>query len=282
MNPEQLMKLARETRQICQDGQYCCPDQAGVTGTVWFGYPDGPASSLIHPDDWPDIEQQALAIPITQQYRLAGNYRLKVSVENVSTIQALRELQWRADGIEGSGGVMVLNFASGKNPGGGWERGTDAQEESLARGSNLVESLERWPRYYRANRECGSSLYTDHAIWSPDVTFFRDQYDQLALPAIADVLTIPAPNLNGQVDPEEAAAVLKRRVRYIVTAAAFYHQKFLVLGAWGCGVFKNDPEVVARLFRDELARWPGYFRAVVFAVLDSSGKTFATFKTVLS
>ncbi|HBR75644.1 MAG TPA: TIGR02452 family protein, partial [Cyanobacteria bacterium UBA11159] len=37
--------------------------------------------------------------------------------------------------------IGVLNFASAKNPGGGFLRGTQAQEESLARSSALYKSL---------------------------------------------------------------------------------------------------------------------------------------------
>jgi uncharacterized protein (TIGR02452 family) len=55
----------------------------------------------------------------------------------------------------------------------------------------------------------------------------------------------------------------------------------LVLGAWGCGVFKNDPEQIAELFRSALAgRFRGAFTHVVFAVLDSSGETLGPFEQV--
>jgi uncharacterized protein (TIGR02452 family) len=58
-----------------------------------------------------------------------------------------------------------------------------------------------------------------------------------------------------------------------------------VLGAWGCGVFRNDPRVVAAAFAGHLRRgpWSGRFERVVFSVLDTSPsrETFAAFQAAL-
>jgi uncharacterized protein (TIGR02452 family) len=50
----------------------------------------------------------------------------------------------------------------------------------------------------------------------------------------------------------------------------------VVLGAWGCGVFGNDPSEIAHLFHGALVGpFLGLFSQVVFAILDwSSEKRF--------
>jgi uncharacterized protein (TIGR02452 family) len=59
-----------------------------------------------------------------------------------------------------------------------------------------------------------------------------------------------------------------------VLALAGRHQcEALVLGAWGCGVFQNDPATVALVFADYLrpdGDFGGRFRHVSFAVYDTS------------
>jgi len=43
----------------------------------------------------------------------------------------------------------------------------------------------------------------------------------------------------------------------------------IVLGAWGCGVFGNEPLTVAKLFKQHLScKFKGHFRKVVFAITD--------------
>jgi uncharacterized protein (TIGR02452 family) len=271
VDKQRLAELAAETKQIVEQGYYNIRLE-DVDLRVQVQNHDGPTSSLIHPEDWEDIEK------VASTRAPAHTRQPSISVEADTTLHAAMTISYTEDcplPVLSCGGCMVLNFASARNPGGGWLRGTDAQEESLARASDLVASLERWPRYYRANRE-GNTLYTDHAIWSPNVAFFRDDRGRLlAHPDYSNVLTMPAPNLSARdggtgLSKTDVAAVLRRRINYILAAAAFYHQHFLVLGAWGCGVFDNDPRQVAELFRDSLRRWGGYFQRVVFAIHDTS------------
>ena len=90
----------------------------------------------------------------------------------------------------------VLNFASAKNPGGGFINGAMAQEESLAASSCLYKTLTAHETYYKMNRACSTMIYTDHAIFSPDVVFFRDgRFGLLKEPVEASVLTLPAVNM---------------------------------------------------------------------------------------
>ena len=105
--------------------------------------------------------------------------------------------------------AAVLNFASAKNPGGGFINGAMAQEESLAASGCLYKTQLAHEEYYEKNRAFRSMMYTDHAIWSPDVVFFRDgRFRLMEKPVTASVLTLPAVNM-GQVllkGEEEAEA----------------------------------------------------------------------------
>lgn len=166
--------------------------------------------------------------------------------------------------------MTVLNFASANRVGGGFLGGAAAQEEDLCRCSALYRCLERGDAYYRANPACGSPLYTDHAIWSPDVPFCRgEDHGWLPQPFVASVVTSPAPNTR-RADEEQAliAATFRRRARQVLAIAAAAPPTTLVLGAWGCGAFGGDAKVVAAAFREALEH--GHARAferVVFAVL---------------
>lgn len=178
----------------------------------------------------------------------------------------------------------VLNFASAKNPGGGFLNGAVAQEEALAASSGLYHTLLRHPAYYDANRQCGTMVYTNHAIYSPHVVFFRDEKFELAeAPVTASVLTLPAVNM-GQVllkgeDVQHAKEAMKARMRLCLAIFAKQREMHLILGAYGCGVFRNDANEVARWWRELLDEGFGYcFEEIRFAVLDRSGKNFAAFQ----
>jgi uncharacterized protein (TIGR02452 family) len=172
--------------------------------------------------------------------------------------------------------VLCLNFASAKNPGGGFLNGSQAQEESLARASGLYACLLQARAMYDTNRQFDSCLYTDHMIYSPRVPVFRDDDDVLlAEPYAVSFVTAPAVNA-GALRPGERARIeptMRGRTEKVLALAAAHGHEALVLGAWGCGVFRNDPTDVARWFHEHLCETPafeGVFRTVVFAVLDSS------------
>ena len=74
---------------------------------------------------------------------------------------------------------------------------------------------------------------------------------------------------------------MDERVGRVLAVAALHGHEVLVLGAWGCGVFRNDPAMIADLFQAALAgRFRGAFTHVVFAVLDASGETIGSFEQV--
>ena len=191
-----------------------------------------------------------------------------MSLTGETTIEALVRLAAKG------GHLGCLNFASAKRPGGGFLGGAQAQEESLARASALYPCLITQPDYYTRNKEFGSPLYLDIALYSPAVPFFRDDNGGwLDAPVLASVLTVAAPNASAlreqrRFDPEDVAMVLRARSDFTLALAAHHKIDRLVLGAWGAGVFGNDPGLVAKIFV-ELLRGPfaGAFAEIVFAVL---------------
>lgn len=176
-----------------------------------------------------------------------------------------------------AGPVAVLNFSSARNPGGGYLNGAQAQEEALCRASALYTCLLTARAFYDHHRAHRDPFYTDRVIHSPAVPVFRDDRGRLLdEPYTAGFLTSAAPNAGVvlRTAPERAGelprAIAVRAERVLETAAAHGYRR-LVLGAWGCGVFQNDPAQVAGAFRALLGpggRFAGAFEQVVFGVLD--------------
>ncbi len=174
-----------------------------------------------------------------------------------------------------SGPPVLLNFASARNPGGGFLGGAKAQEEDLCRCSGLYPTLLTQPEYYRVHRADKSLLYSDHLIYSPNVPFFRARSgdDFLEQPFFASVITAPAPNAGAmrrnqpQLADKLPETVLRRWENILAVAQAHGHTT-LILGAWGCGAFRNDPKLVARTAQEALSlpRFAGSFSQVIFPI----------------
>jgi len=184
--------------------------------------------------------------------------------------------------------VAVLNFASATNPGGGVVHGASAQEESLCRCSTLYPTLDQdltWEKYYNVNRELHDSLHTDACIYSPDIIICKDDGDYpKRLPeenwCKVDVITCAAPNLRDittnrynlddgekvSITDAQLYAIHVSRARQILNVAASNNVDILVLGAFGCGAFRNNPEIVATAYRDVLEECGKWFERVVFAI----------------
>ncbi len=179
----------------------------------------------------------------------------------------------------GADSLVLLNFASARHAGGGFITGARAQEEDLCRCSGLYPCIITQPAYLDVNRRQDSLLYTDHMLHSPRVPWLRTEGTGPLLDEVflASVITAPAPNAgqylaHGQGGWDEVQACLLRRCGQVLALAKAEGHRQLLLGAWGCGVFRNQPAMVA----DAFARWlaaPAYaqaFECVEFAVLDRS------------
>lgn len=255
-----LRGIARDTEAIVTAGRYTAPDgrevtieralTAALSGTRLYGPEPVPVAAL-DTDRTPTVE-------VTGESSLQAAHRMTTG----STAR-----------------VAVLNYASARNPGGGYLNGAQAQEEALCRGSALHATLLRAPEYYAHHRAERSAFYTDRVIHSPGVPVFRDDRGTLHdTPYTVGFLTSPAPNAGviRRQTPAEAhriPAALASRAERVLEVAAVRGYRRLVLGAWGCGVFQNDPAEVAGAFRALLTddgRFAGHFEQIVFGILDRS------------
>jgi uncharacterized protein (TIGR02452 family) len=251
---------ARQTVAICEAGFYNSP--SGNRVSIADELTAAKAGTVLYSSEKPPVSQESKAKRAT-----------RFEARNETTFQALSRLA-----VSG-GHVACLNFASAKNPGGGFLNGSLAQEEALACASGLYPCLLEAREYYERNRANRSALYLDLAIFSPGVPFFRnDAGTLLEKTVLASVITSPAPNAGAIAQNEPAnlrhvETCLKRRAEQVLAIASAHGVNRLVLGAWGCGVFRNDPCTVARIFAELLkppGKFAGAFDEVVFAVLDRS------------
>ncbi|MGJ6965171.1 TIGR02452 family protein [Streptosporangium sp. G11] len=267
--------LAAQTVEILERGWYDHPSEGRVSiagelaGAVagtrsWgAGEPVGPLAAF------PAV---ATSVEVVNETSLSAARRM-VGAERDGGSGEGRE--------SGGGAVGCLNFASAKNPGGGFLRGTQAQEESLAYASGLYRCLLEAPDFYAFHRRRRDPLYSDRAIFSPGVPVFRDDRGGLlARPYPVSFLTVAAPNAGAMDENDERRAllpeVLFERSGRILSLFAASGLRGLVLGAWGCGVFRNSPALVAACFATHLGpsgAFRGRFERVVFAVLDDAPGT---------
>ncbi|MDO0909888.1 TIGR02452 family protein [Streptomyces sp. DT2A-34] len=248
-----LRGIAQQTEQIVAAGTYRAPDGREVS--VGAAIDAAREGTRMHGPD---------PVPVPQ----APAVETFFEVTGESSLEAARRI---------SGPVAVLNFASARNPGGGYLNGAQAQEEALCRASALYTCLLGAREFYDHHRAHRDPFYTDRVTHSPGVPVFRDDRGRLLdEPYTVGFLTAAAPNAGviRRTAPERTAelphALAVRAERVLETAAAHGYRR-LVLGAWGCGVFQNDPAQVAGAFRALLGpdgRFASAFEHVVFGILD--------------
>lgn len=180
--------------------------------------------------------------------------------------------------------VAVLNFASATSPGGGVRSGAMAQEESLCRVSTLYPCLKdksMWEKFYSPHHASQDSLHNDDIIYTPNVVVIKDDdYNMLRTPFIVDIITCAAPNLRPnpsnsndcnvgnvvRISRKDLLLLHERRARKILSAAAQKKVEVLILGAFGCGAFRNDPNVVATAYYNVMPSFLNSFKTIEFAV----------------
>lgn len=185
--------------------------------------------------------------------------------------------------------VCVLNFASATNPGGGVVHGSSAQEESICRCTTLYPCLNShgmWDSFYGPHRNANNPLYNDDCIYTPKVCVFKSD---VSFPEMlpqsewwyTDIITCAAPNLRrkpsnemnpnagdtaADISESELEKLLTSRIRRIFELAAGNKVDVLILGAFGCGAFRNPPKLVAKVFHNIMEEYIGYFETIEFAV----------------
>lgn len=215
----------------------------------------------------------------------------KVKVTKNSSFNAARNY---------NGKVAVLNFASATNPGGGVTKGSTAQEECLCRCSTLypVLSDSRFDiPYYGLHKRDGDALHNNDIIYSPNIYIIKsDNYTNLFRPSTVNVITCAAPNLREtpanaykhergerpNISDKELLKLHENRGRCILRVAAENGNETVILGAFGCGAFKNKPEIVAQAYKNILPEFINHFKNIEFAVFCGRDTVnYDTFKRIL-
>lgn len=257
---EERAKIAAETVKISKDGSFN-DGQSNIT------IPQGATTQF-----WVEADLKRLDCKKTGDTPI-------IVVENESVVDTV----WRS----GSTSLGVLVFASAYHPGGGFLKGSMAQEEAIAYCSNLYvqQTTAEGNRFYKDGNSCKTKAYTNNMIYS-EVAFFRKSSFDFAPPKVVDVITSAAINKGAMMKNGESISsandIMKNRMRYILELFAEKGTKELILGAFGCGVFKNDPKDIARIWK-ELLLEDGYgapFDKITFSVLEDRNQSYKTFVNV--
>lgn len=250
MNRNELIQIAKENIDIIKNGKFIV---------------SGKEISL-------DVKKikQIKTYPVEYKYQnflkeISGDYG-KIIIKPLDSFEALKL-------CDPSEKTCVLNFASAKKSGGGFLTGAKAQEEDLCYRSTLYGSLETKDGYemYKYNIQNYNLLYSDFMLYSPCVSIIRDKNYNLTENIInTSVITAPAVNrniANRKHTSQEIFNCMLKRAEKILCIALENQNDNIILGAWGCGVFKNPVSDIAEIFRILLIdkQYARLFKNIIFA-----------------
>lgn len=202
--------------------------------------------------------------------------KTEIIVENIDSVGAVMKY--------GNPSSAVLNFSSYKNPGGMFINGSKAQEECLCHESFLYNVLKEFQLefYDWNNRHKNKALYLNRGLFSKGVWFFRENSH-----VECSVITCAAPNKSAaqkyqNVSDKENTEVLRSRIKFVLDMAKDNDVDTLILGAYGCGVFGQNPTEVAEIFKEYLTTTHKCFERVVFAIPNGRDNNLQAFEKVFS
>ena len=213
----------------------------------------------------------------------ADTYNTEITVTRDRSFEAAMRLSAENEGRK----IAVMNFANAFHPGGGVTSGASAQEECLCRTSTLYPLLYRKylrDTFYKHHATLNTPKASDALIYTEDVVICKTDEDlPKRMPreqwVKVDVITVAAPDLRDKsnvhvplvgggtyMNNAELFGYHVKRAIHVLTCAAAQGADILVLGAFGCGAFRNDPEVVARAYQTAISVFPKVFQKIEFAV----------------
>lgn len=226
--------------------------------------------------------------------------------EDEAKVIVSRKRTYEAASVYKEHHVAVHNFASASNPGGGVVNGANAQEECLCRCSGLYFCLNTpamWDSFYKPHRDSHDPIHNDDIIYTPGVTVFKTD---TATPQLmdesewydVDVITCAAPNLRNQpsnrynsgdgnkqvvMKDKDLLALHEKKLRRILEVVLSEGCDTVILGAFGCGAFQNNPEIVALANKNVIKDYLYAFRTIEFAVYcpPRDDRNFKIFERVL-
>ena len=272
MNPnnkkEYLKKIFEDTYEMCKKSPLKDSVESTIERTIIYNNPDWLFSKITEGDKKYDST--------------------RISITKFRSLESAMYFKRKNPDAR----VGLLNFASATNPGGGVRNGSNAQEEALCRCTTLLPCLETGflkKKYYDFHRERHDTRYTSAVIYTPDIIAFKtDDFLPSLLPPkkweTVDILSCAAPNLKEKhISDTELLALHEERAKNILSVACLHDIAILVLGAFGCGAFQNDPETVAEAYKNIIPAFDGKFIEISFAVYSTprDKRNFDAFSKVL-
>lgn len=250
----------------------------------WTNKESRAEQSRQHTRDMQELHKDAIEASIANTKIYHTNFECYKNVVRDSTVIIVDD----ADTVSAAdrysdGKTALLNFASYKNPGGMFLNGSKAQEESLCHASFLYNVLSRFVTafYDWNNQNKNKALYLNRGLYSPNIVFQHGGAE-----FYCDVITCAAPNKSAaqkyqNVSDVENTKVLKSRIKYVLDIAKDNEVEVLILGAYGCGVFGQNPTEVAMIFKECLeTTHKNCFSKVVFAIPSGRDGNLEAFKSV--
>ena len=244
-------------------------------------------TTVYYEDDYPDFDASKTRDTV-------------ITVSKDRTYQAAMRLQKESPDAK----IAVMNFANAFHAGGGVVKGASAQEECLCRTSTLYPLLYRRTlrdSFYKHHNDLNTPRASDSLVYTEGVIICKTDEDlpermpkedwvtvdviTIAAPDLRDEPNIHAPLVNGgtHMNDAELFGYHVKRAIHMLTCAAAKGADILVLGAFGCGAFKNNPEVVARAYKTALQEFPKVFKKIDFAVYcpPTGSRNYEVFKAVM-
>lgn len=260
MGREDNIKIFQDTERLCRENNRL---KTAIKHSVTS------QQLILESDEIPDYDKKKYATPA------------QVVVSKKRSYEAASAYQGQT--------VCVHNFASASNPGGGVVSGSSAQEECLCRCSSLyfcINTPEMWDGFYEPHRKAQNPIHNDDIIYTPEVVVFKTD---TAFPHLMEefdwyevnVVTCAAPNLRARpsnlfnmgdgnksitISDEELQTLHEKRLKRILDIAVINGNEVVILGAFGCGAFANNPEVVAQAAKNVIAEYAYAFKTIEFAV----------------
>lgn len=164
--------------------------------------------------------------------------------------------------------ILILNMASNFKPGGGVLSGATAQEECIFRRTNAF--MTHYSEWY--------PLQNNESIYSPEVLIIKDSNYEL-LPRkqqkTISVLSVPAvknPSLiKDNYKNAQDAELMNAKIESIFQIAINHNHNYLILGALGCGAYRNPTPKIIEMFQKNIKKYENHFDQIIFAVLSSKG-----------
>ena len=261
------MSTASERIEVFQDTMDWIKNDPVLSASIHIAKKN---TTVFYEDDYPDFDA-------------SQNKETVITVSGDRSYQAAMKLHKENPDAK----IAVMNFANAFHAGGGVTKGSSAQEECLCRTSTLYPLLYRRTlrdTFYKHHHNLNTPKASDSLVYTEGVIICKTDEDlpkrmpqedwvtvdviTIAAPDLRDTSNIHAPLVNGgtYMNNAELFGYHVKRAIHMLTCTAAKGADILVLGAFGCGAFRNDPEVVARAYKVALQEFPKVFEQIEFAV----------------